>query len=297
MQRGWQILRRYKLLWLLGIIAVVAGQDALFHLRGALRLQPFMEAIVNLPLSAANVVRDFTASDTGTLSLLLLISVGVLLTFVGVFVNAAIIALTRAAERGAVIDFKTGWHAGLRRSWPLLIIRLIFNIPAVILSLIAFVIGLRVAAGASGYSQLLQALEAVGILPFLLIAGAVIGVILGAIGVGADRSCVLDDTGVIESLRQGWRLLRQNTAHYIYIAGSLLGTLAMLFFVITCPLSLILTDAVAGLLAQAPPNADFFAVLLGTPVGAIIVVVLVILYGGYSAFATVVWTLAYLRYA
>ncbi len=299
LQRGWQILRRHKLIWLFGVIAAIMGQDALFHLRGALRLQPFIEAIVNLPVTMANLLRDLTPGDTGVRSLLLLIGAGMLLTFIGVFVDAGMIALTQAAERGAAVDFKTGWQAGLRRGWLLLIIRLIFNIPGVLLSLLAFVWAMRVIdpdASPGGYSQLLQALQTAGVLPFLLIAGAVIGVLLGAIGVGADRSCVLDDTGVIESLKQGWRLLRRNLAPYLYIAGSLLGTLAMLFFIVSCPASLLLTDAVVGLM-QASPNNDLILVLLGTPVGLIIVVALLILYGGYTAFATIVWTLAYLRYA
>lgn len=299
LQRGWQILRRNRLVWVLGFIAVAAGQDALFQFRGALRLQPFIEAIVNLPVSVANILRDLTPGDTGVVSLALLISAGVLLTFIGVFVQAALIALTQAAERGAAVDFKTAWQAGWQRAWPLLLIRLIFNVPGVMLSLIAFVWAVQLLAPTSspgGYSQLPQTLDAAGVLPLFVIAGAAIGLLLGAIGIGADRSCVLDQTGVIESIKQGWRTFRKNVPPYIYLSGSLLGTLAMLFFMITCPLSLILTDAVSNL-ALASPNADVFAVLLGTPLGLIIAGALLILYGGYTAFATIVWTLAYLRYA
>ncbi len=296
-QRGWQILRRYKVIWLLGALAVLAGQDALFHLRGAIRLQPFVEAIVNLPVSVANLLRAITA-DTGLLALLIMIGTGVLLTFCGVLINAIIINLTLAAERGMEVSFKAAWQASLPRAWPLLIMRLLFNIPGAILSLLAVFLAMHIVEPASspvGYTQLLQALQTAGALPIFLIAGAVIGVLVGAIGIGADRSCVIDQTGVIDSLRLGWKLLRRELAHFIYLSGMLLSTLAMLFFIITCPVSLLLTDAITNL-TQASPNADVFTVVLGTPVGWIAAGLLVIIYGAYCAFATIVWTLAYRRY-
>lgn len=297
-QHGWQILRRYKVLWLLGALAALAGQDALFNLRGAIRLQPFVEAIVNLPVSIANLLRAITP-DVGLLALLIVIAVGVLLTFVGVVINAIIINLTQAAERGAAVSFKSAWQASLLRAWPLLIMRLLFNIPSVILSLLAVFAAMQIiepTASSVGYTQLLQALQIVGLLPIFLIAGAVIGVLLGAIGIGADRSCVLDETGVIDSLRQGWKFLRREVARFIYLAGMLLGTLAMLFFVIACPISLLLTDDIANLM-QAAPSTDFLIAMLSAPVGWLVGIVLVIVYGAYCAFATIVWTLAYRQYA
>ena len=121
-------------MWLFGFIAVVAGQDALFQLRGALRLQPLIEAVVNLPAAIADLLRSLTVNDTGVLSLLLFLGAGVLLTFGGVFASAAIIALTHAAERGAAVNFKVGWQAGWQYSWTLLVIRLIFNIPGTLVS-------------------------------------------------------------------------------------------------------------------------------------------------------------------
>ena len=179
--RAWQIMRRHWVIWAFGLIAMLVGQDALYNLRGAIRLQPFLEAVVNLPLSVANLLRAGVPANTGVWLGIIMIAVGAMLILIGVTANAAIIALTQLAERGEIVAFKTGLRQGLRHVLPLFVIRFIFHIPSIVMSLVVFLGAVRLVEPASaplGYDELLQALQAIGLLPILLILGAIIGVLL-----------------------------------------------------------------------------------------------------------------------
>ena len=299
LQRAWQIISRSKILWLFGLIAVLAGQDAVFNLRSAFRLQPLAEAIVNPPAAAANAL--YVASSSGASYLLdgVIIFVGLMLLAIGAMASAALIGLTQNAERGLNVNFLTGLHIGVKRVWPLLGIRLIFNLPAVALSLIATFLMTRlidVSGPPLSYLERLQVLQNEGILPLLLITGIILGVLIGAIGVGADRACVLEETGVFESLRRGREILRRNPAKYMVITGIFVASTLLIVFTAACPLALIFADRVNQLAQVAPPGSDITYYFLNDPAGLIIGLILLAVYAGVTAYTSIVWTLAYRRY-
>jgi hypothetical protein len=299
LQRAWQIISRSKILWLFGLIAVLAGQDAVFNLRSAFRLQPLAEAIVNPPAAAANALYALSSSGTNFLLDGLIIFVGLMLTAFGAIASAALIGLTQNAERGLAVNFLTGLHIGVKRIWPLLGIRLIFNLPAVVLSLIVTFLMTRLidfSGPPLSYPQMLQVLQNSGVLPLLLMVGVVFGVLIGAIGVGADRACVLEETGVVESLKRGRAILRRNVAKYMVITGIFIASTLLIVFTFACPLALIFTDRVNQLAQAAPPGSDITYYFLNDPAGLIIGLILLAVYGGVTAYTSIVWTLAYRRY-
>jgi hypothetical protein len=300
LQRAWQILTRHKIFWLFGLIAVLAGQDALFNVRNIGRLQPVTEAIVSLPVTAANIVRSITATGSDLVLIALMIIAGLVLLFVGMLANAAMIGLTQSAERGDAVDLKSGLRVGVQHIDRLIIIRLIFNIPLVILSLLGFYTMVRVVdptIAGLGYQQALSALQDAGLLPIFLVTGLIIGIFIGAIGVGADRAVVIDGMGVIAALRQGWDTLRDNLGRYFVITGIFVSTILLFTLIVACPVAVLFADRIASLTQTAPLNVDLTATLLNDPVGVVVLVIGLVLYSAVTAFAAIVWTIAYRRYA
>ena len=134
------------------------------------------------------------------------------------------------------------------------------------------------------------------VLPLLLIAGVVFGALIGAIGVGADRACVLEETGVFESLKRGLQILRHNVVKYMVITGIFIASTLLIVFTVACPLALVFTDRVNQLAQAAPPESDMTYYFLNDPAGLIIGLILLAVYAGVTAYTSIVWTLAYRRY-
>ncbi len=294
-QRSWQIMVRHKFLWLFGFIAVLAGQDALWNLRGALRLQPLTEALVNLPLSTANVLRALIPTTAGALLGVAMLVGGLILLAVGCAATAALIGLTQAAERGEPIDLRSGVKLGARYAAPLVGLRLIFHIPAVILSIATFLVLSRLVDGqfVLGYSQTLLALQAVGLLPILLLMGLVFGLVVGGIGVGADRGIVLEGLGLLPALDHGWQKLRQNIGKYVAVTGIFVSTGLLIVLLIACPLAMLLAEKLGELAQAVPVGADLTPLLLSSPLGLLVGAALLALYALATTYVTVMWTVAY----
>lgn len=294
-QRSWQIITRHRFLWVFGLVAVLTGQDALWNLRGALRLQPLTEALVNLPLSAANVLRALVPAEAGALLGVAMIVGGLILLAVGCAATAALISLTQAAERGEPIDLRSGVRLGARYAASLVGLRLIFHIPAVSLSIATFLVLSRLVGGqfVLGYSQTLLALQAVGLLPILLLMGLAFGLVVGGIGVGADRGIVLEGLGILPALDYGWHKLRRNIGRYVGVAGLFVSTGLLVVLLIACPLAMLLAERLGELAQAVPVGADLTPLLLSSPLGLLVGAALLALYAFGTAYATIVWTVAY----
>jgi len=289
LQRAWQVVFRYKLLWLLGLVAVSVGQDAVFNLRGALRLDPLADVLVNLPLPAADLMRTIAPDSTSISGVVMTLISGAILIAIGAAANGALLVLTQAVERGDDVTLKIGVQAGLKYLRPLLTLRVLLNLPAIALALIAFVL-------AGGQAAITQAMQTAGLLPMFLIVGLIAGAFAGAIGVGAERACVFDGLGVIEALRQGAVLLRKHFTRYLVVTGIFIASALLVIFTLACPLSIFLSDTVSALAQGVPLGTNLTPLLLGTPVGLAVGALLVIAYAFFTAFTSVVWTLVYRRY-
>ncbi len=290
LQRASQVVFRYKVLWLLGFIAVIAGQDAVFNLRGALRLDPLADVLVNLPLPAADLVRAIAPDTTSAVGVVITLALGVILLTVGAAANGALLVLTQAVERGADVTLKVGVQAGAAYLRPLLTLRVLLNAPAIVLTLIALVL-------AGGQSAVTQAMQAAGLLPIFLIVGLIAGAFAGAIGVGAERACVFEGLGVIAAVQQGALLLRTHFRRYFAVTGIFIASALLIIFMLACPLSIFLSDTVSALAQGVPLGTNLTPLLLGTPIGLAVGALLVIAYAFFTAFTSVVWTLVYRRYA
>lgn len=290
LQRALQVVSRYKVLWVLGLIAVLAGQDAVFNLRGALRLDPLADVLVNLPLPAADLVRSVVPDATSLVGAVITLVLGTILIAVGAAANGALLVLTQAIERGDDVTLNIGLQAALKYVRPLFVLRVLLNLPSIALALIAALL-------AGGQSAVTQAMQAAGLLPVFLIGGLIAGACAGAIGVGAERAYVFDALSLIEAVRQGANLLRKNFVRYCVVTGIFIASALLIIFTLACPLSIFLADTVNALAQGAPLGANLTPLLLSTPIGLALAALLLLAYAFFTAFTSVVWTLVYRRYA
>lgn len=300
LQRAWQILTRHKIMFLFGLIAVLAGQDALFNLHGGRSIQPVVEAIVDLPPTASSLTRATVLLDSPIVLIGVMILLGLLLIFIGMVANAALISLTHSAERGDAINFKAGLRAGFQHVDRLIIIRLIFNIPFVVLAVLGFTLMQRLIAPTIPpltFSQSLAALQDTGLLPIFLIVSLLAGIFVGGVGIGADRAVVIDGMGVVAALRQGWETLRDHWGKYVVITGIFISTLLLFILLVSCPVAVLFADQITSLAQTSSLNADLTSSLLTQPLGIGLAIIGVLLYAGVTAFISITWTIVYRRYA
>jgi len=233
--------------------------------------------------------------------LVLLLCLGLLFLILGVVLRyssrGALIGMVREADQTGQTSAQSGWRIGWSRFLPLLGIDLVMAIPAVLVTLLLLAVGLSplvlLVADNRGLSILGIAATA---LMMLLVIGllAAMGLVLSIVGELAHRQCVLDGKGVLESIRDGYRVGRQNLPH-TGLMWVLLLVLSLAYGAVMVP-----TAAVIFGLAAAPAAAIYAAtesvwgsLLLGFLLAIPGMLAFAFLNGIAEAFKSAAWTLAY----
>jgi hypothetical protein len=209
---------------------------------------------------------------TGTLSFTLLIVVGLIL----VLANAALIAGAGKARTATRVSAGSALRTAWRRLWRLLVIDSIPYIPITIAAIVAVGIAavmVQQAGGSDFFNRPAELRQQIGLrilaissliaLPFVLIT-----ITLEILRGFAERACILDDSGIAESYRRAWMVLRRNI-------GS-----ALLLLLLQWGIAII----AGGVLALPAFAASYFFVL--TPL-------LWVLSGAVQAYIITLWTLAW----
>jgi hypothetical protein len=294
--RTFQILLRYKVLWVLGLIVTLLSTN------------------VNFSYNANSFNRFSTASEQDVAALAggtgLLACVAFILYVIFFFVRAGfeaglIIASDRAAQDRPP-TLQEAWALGRTRMWPIiglnLIIVAIGLVVAIIFVILALVILGSAVAGifSSIASPTGQPLDPETIFPalggflvcfcgFLLLAiplFAVLGVVIQL----AQRAVVLDNQGVGQAWSTGWQLFRANIGNVLLLLLIEFGIgilVAIVIGVISAAVSLPLT----ALALNSGGGAG--GTLLGIVIGVILWVVTGVLGALPIAGNSVLWTLFY----
>ena len=148
--------------------------------------------------------------------------IGIVIWVISTIARGGLIASVDAIESGEKSSFRQAWSAGWQKIWPLLGIGIIPAIPAMIL----FLIGLLALgayggvfalvgdefdplAGVTGLGTIMAVL-ACCVIPFVLA--------LSILRNFAERACMLEDLGVIDSYRRGTNVLMSNLGEAIILA-------------------------------------------------------------------------------
>ncbi len=232
--------------------------------------------------------------------------IGIILWLVRLTAQAGMIDAASRLDAGEEVTLGAALSAGWHRIWRMvgldLVIGLFFMVFALIMGLlIAMMVGAGVfSAAASGDSEALGALmSSISILVLclccLLCLFVPIAIVVGVIKTFAQRALVLENKGVIASLRRGWQVVKANVGPIIILLivfvllGLLVGAVMLVIFI---PVLAISFGPLALRFFGSEPLQfiDFLMVCGGILfmwlVGALIQAVL-------AAFSSTVYTLAY----
>ena len=291
-KQSWTILWRYKSLWVFGLLAALGGGGINFNWNVG-QVRP----IADLPLGARALLSDiFTPAAIGTLVIVGL-AIGVVVFVLGTFAQGALISLVSAIRDGQAVSVGMGMNAGTRRFVPLLAVRFLLALPLLIFGALAA--GSFFAAFAGEFTRGGERLFNFGNLSTLVgLSGLVfiLSILLGAIGIGAERAVVLEDSGIWTSIVRGWNLLWRKFADYFTIALIFVVLAILVGLAFACVLVPIALGGVIGSIGNQLGQGLNPAIVAFNIAGPIVIIALLLglIVGSLVAvFTSSVWTLAF----
>ena len=242
LKRSWHNVTRYKALWFFGILLALttfSGEtfllfgnddstqepDLQYQLsesdREWLRENLDLEFSESFTLSGGEAAEFF--QNTVAQTVLAIVILVIFVIFILFLLSLLVRYLSETAAIKMVNDYeKTGTKYGVRQglrmawsrsAWRLFLIDLTVRLPAVLLFLvlIVMVVAPIFALASTGTVAGIIGAVATGGLFFLWLALAIVaGVVLGVLARIARQACVVDNLGVIESIRRGYEIVRYN---------------------------------------------------------------------------------------
>jgi hypothetical protein len=292
LNRAWEIIWRYPFLILMGVLAAFSGSPGGGGGGGGTGFQfggretpqqmpefPQMPQMPQMPEMAPFQMPPFDGAGPwlgagaalGLLLVCLALIIGIVLWIVGTIARGGLVAGVDTIESGGTSRFGEAWRAGQQRAGSLIGISLVPAIPALIL----FIGGLG-SVGIFGVSLYALGEQAVRF-PLAALAGVFglltcivlpIALILGLLRTFAERACMLEGLGVVDSYRRGVEVLMAN-----------LGTAVVLFLI------QIVISLVVGLVLLIPGAIVALCFLLWP--------LLWLVNGFIAAYFSTLWTLAW----
>jgi hypothetical protein len=267
LRRAWTVIWGHKVLIILGVLAGLGsgGSGSGFSFQGGEgewnweQAPQFDGAWGGVPIVLALFLIG------------LLVIIAITIWIIATLARGGLVAGVDEIERTGATTFASAWNGAWQRAGSLIGIALLPAIPVVLLVLI----GLVATALWAGMSQLFQ-VGANAPLRGGLVAGLVglaclvvpVAVVLSLLHTFAERACLLENLGVLDSYRRGGQVLMQN-----------LGP-AILLFLIQLVIGIVL-----ALLLLGPGLVALLCCILWP--------VLLLINGAITAYFSTVWTLAW----
>lgn len=312
LKRAWHIVWRYRALWVFGFILALAtggggggrnwgqynfgGED--FSGRG-LRLESISPNIGNMLL----------ALGIGLACLVvLLIIVAAIARYVA---ETALIRMVAHHEetgekRGVRQGFRMGWS---RSAFRLFLIDLLLGLPVAVAFILLFLLAaapLLLWATESTAAGALGTATTIGLGLLVVLLAIAVGVILSVLKPFFRRVCVLQQMGVVESIRQGYAMVRHNLKDvglmWLITVGLRIGwailmiPIVLLLVVVSGALGGVLGLLAGGLTGLAFEGAAPWIVggVVGIPIFILVLVAPLSFLGGlFEVFLSSAWTLTY----
>ena len=305
LKRAWDILWRYRALWVFGfILALTAGGGGSSSGRVANNWGQY--STDRIP---PEVVSTLIAIGIGLACLtVILIIVAAIARYVAA---TALIRMVDDYEetgqkRGVRQGFRLGWS---RSAFRLFLIDLLIGLPVAVAFILLFLLALAplllwttksTAAGALGTAI------AIGLGLLVILLAIVVAVILSVLKPFFRRVCVLEGLGVTEAIRHGYAMVRQNLRDvglmWLITVGLRIGWTILMIPVVL--LLLVISGALGGALALVTGGLTGLALegaapwiaaaLVGIPIFILVMAVPLSFLGGlFEVFLSSTWTLTY----
>lgn len=318
--RAINITFKHKALWVLGFLAALAGSSPSSSVNfnvpggnfgsagtGSGEIPPGMARFFDMLQENSGLI---LAGFAGLICVLLLISI--VLWVVSIIARGGLISAVDQIEREGSTTFGQSWRKGASKFWSLLGLNILLALPLIIVGIIvAVMIGgsvvalIAAAAGADGQLSDSQAAGmASGGLAVLCIGGAfaciagLYSIIAAALSTFGERAIMLDSAGVIDSIRKGWDVFRNNLGNIIL--------LAILMFIINLVIGFVIGFVSLALFAPVMITSMISlgndgtigagTVILGVIAFIAVVVISAIISALFVAFNSTAWTLAYRQF-
>ncbi len=347
--RSWHILWNYRTLWIFGFILALAmgsgggGNGSNYSLNDGDRRQPnsewrsdwdglhgegfaeklqygFQQAGQELQKLQAQYPVEFRMGLAAFITFIIVaILIGLLVAILRYVAETASIRMVDEYEQtGVKVGFRQGWKYGWSRaSWRLFLVNFLVHIPVFVLFVILGLVTWWIVASAMGgaRSALITSLIAgIGLAFLFIFITSILMVILYVLRDFAWRMVVLEDAGVLDSLRNAFGLVKRQWKNVGLMWLMMLGlkiAWSIAFFILVFPLLIVsILTAVGGLLVAIIPTLltagvasllsapDYwpwiFAAIIGLPLFAVIAFSPILLVGGWGLiYQSSVWTLTY----
>jgi hypothetical protein len=310
--RAFEITLKHRALWLFGVLFALFGGSS--------------GGSFNFPSGGGSsggrsTGLDFPAMPTISSETWQLITIllGALICLALVWLVLSIIL--RFVSRGALIGLvqeleenhtapsvRRGFSIGAENFWRLFGIALAINIPLMLFSIVLLLLAALpivlallplIRAGRTAPTELIATAVAGGVGSLALLCCAVLclaalNLVIRPFYEFIVRACVINKTGVMDSIRQGYARVRANLGNvavlYILAIGIGIG-----FGILMIPITLLLIAVPVGIgfavyaLAQSVTGAIIAGVVLGIPM----LIILIFISGLYQTFESTYWTLGY----
>lgn len=287
-KRAWEIIWKFKILWIFGILASCGQATGSNAGNSGYRVSG----------QGSNVVtqfeRFFNQIDPAVRALLILVGILIVLTLIvlavllGTLGRVGLIRGTIKAEQGAErLTFGELWREGLTYFWRVFGLNLLIGV-------IIFVVVLAVFLPAAILTGITSGLFLLCVLPlvcvFILALWAVTVIVEQA-----NIALVVENLGIIEAIKHGWRVVWDNLGNMIVMSLILtLGVGIIGGFIIALPLLIVAAPLIAGYAAGT--SVAIRNGWIGSGILFIIYLPFLLLFSGVlRAYTGSAWTLTYMR--
>jgi hypothetical protein len=299
LKRSFSITWRYKPLWLFGFLLALCsggsrggGNGGSFNYQvSGNELENFGD-LPNVPDFDPNLIIGLIA---GLICLIiLLVVVAMVVTYVS---RTALIGMVRQIEETEAVTISDGWRLGWSKgAWRLFLLNLLIGIPLAIISILLILLA---------FSPLLLMLTdetALTVVLFVILILILIGAVIAPFRELASRRTVLNNQGVVSSVRDAIGLVKRRFKDVAIIWLLMIGigfSWAIIAILVVLPVSLIAAALVGGIpagLVYLVSRSWLGAAAAGIPLGGLVLIVVTSAAGGlYLIFQSTVWTLTYLE--
>lgn len=307
--RAWQITWRYKILWLLGLLASLGqgspGSTFNYTFSGQdLQNYPWWELEGTTwdlsPLFDEAFWGGLVASVVGIICVIMCVIfvIAVAIWVISIIARGGLIAAVQQVEEDGATGFRKAWVAGRKKFWTLFGLGVLAAIPVIVFVIVvSIILGLGIAFGVG----LLETDEATGITTIVLTATIlgcllccgliVLGILLDLIRTYGERAAIMEDLGWIDAFKRGWQVIRENPGPtailwLIFFALGIVIVLLMIPFIFLVVVPFIPVFAVSDM--------DVWSIIGLTCLGsALLAIVILIVRSVITVFTSATWTLAY----
>ena len=240
----------------------------------------------------------------GIICLLLLLTVlGIVLQLV---TRTALMRMVNQINETESVTVGEGWRLGWSgRAWRLFLLNLLIGIPVAVFSLLLILVALSpllLLITENTALMVIGVMLAIFAFLFVFLIFLFVGLVITPIRELAWRRTVLDNQGVVDSLRDAFGLIKRRLKDVVIVSLLMIGVglgWGLVALVVVLPVSLIAAMVVGGVpagLVYLVSRSGLGAAVAGVPLAVLALILVSAVAGGlYLCYRSAVWTLAYLE--